>query len=873
MAVEDLGMKMTELLRYDIPPEVIRLWQTRESENLLPIQELAIKRHNLFGDGNLLIQAPTSSGKTFVGELAAIQTALRRKKVVYLVPLKALAEEKHLDFEQKYAPYGLQVIISTRDHRQFDAQLESGDFSIALVVYEKLSQVLVRRPERFTEVELVIADELELLSDPERGANVELLLTQILQSGCRLIGMSAVLGEADKLAGWMRAELVQHDRRPVELRYGVLHEGQFRYRTYNELSEGEERLADTDLDCSTWETLMENVAAFTALEEPCLIFVKAKHESRRGAELLARRLSLPAAERTIERLAHLESTHSRDTLMETLANGVAFHNADLSPEERRSVEEGFRQGEIKALVSTSTLATGMNLPAQNVFMTSEKWQYDSRFSLPWKTPILRSEYENMGGRAGRYGSGNAFGRSILIALTPFDRETFWRRYVEGERECIQPQLAESALEDHALRLVASHACRSEDALRAFFESTLTGQWRWSRTLTLDEVEFRIRSAVNLAVDVGMLARVGDQGLEATPFGLALTAKGTSIATGLQLAAWIRESETRYWSAIDLLLAMALSPDARGPYLSLTTREYDHADYPGRLKRLTLDEDLAADVPLNRLRNCDLMPFFEEVRAIKATLVMLEWIDQASLYDIEERFRVFSGQIFATADQLGWLIDATAAIATALGAQESFIKRLLSFAERVQWGVRDELLPIARLRLKDIDRNTLLALQAQRLDSLETLHAATEAQVARWAGTENARILKTWAQRELQRTAPGSDASPPPPVLIVDERHPGQVTLDGQIVRLQDKQYRLLRLLAETPGECVPYDRIYEAVWGDTVVEPNQMHFQKRKILDRVKKVLPARSRLLRTVPKRGFVLELAPEEVLLAAGAPSPTAA
>ena len=866
-------MKMTELLRYDIPPEVIRLWQARESDALLPIQELAIKRHSLFGNGNLLIQAPTSSGKTFVGEMAAIQTALRRKKVVYLVPLKALAEEKHLDFDEKYTPYGLKVIISTRDHRQFDAQLESGDFSIAIVVYEKLSQVLVRRPERFAEVELVIADELELLSDPERGANAELLLTQVLQSGCRVIGMSAVLGEADKLAGWMRADLVQHDRRPVELRYGVLHEGLFRYRTYNELSEGEERLADTDLECSAWETLMENVAVFAAREEPCLIFVKAKHESRRGAELLARRLSLPAAERTIERLTRLESTHSRDTLLETLANGAAFHNADLSPEERRIVEEGFRQGEIKALVSTSTLATGMNLPAHNVFMTSEKWQYDNRFGMPWKTPILRGEYENMGGRAGRYGSGKPFGRSILIALTPFDHETFWRRYVEGERECIQPQLAEGALEDHALRLVAARACHSEDTLRTFFENTLTGQWRWNATLTLEEVDFRVRAAVNRAIDAGMLARVGDHGLEATPLGLAVTAKGATIATGLQLAAWIRESETRHWSPTDLLLAMALTPDARGPYLSLSTREYDHADYPGRLKRLTLDEDLSANVPLNRLRNCDLMPFFEEVRAIKATLVMLEWMEQASLYDIEEKFRVFAGQIFATADQLGWLIDATATVATAFGAQESFVKRLLTFAERVQWGIHDALLPIARFRLKDVDRNMLLALQAHRLDSPETLHAAAESQVARWVGKANAQTLKAWAQREVQRAAPGPEAGPPVPALIVDERHPGQVVLDGQVVRLQDKQYRLLRVLAETPGECVPYDRIYEAVWGDTVVEPNQMHFQKRKILDRVKNVLPARTGLIRTIPKRGFVLELAPQEVMLAEGASSQTAA
>ncbi|MEA3364247.1 MAG: DEAD/DEAH box helicase [Candidatus Hydrogenedentes bacterium] len=866
-------MKMTELLRYDVPPEVIRLWQTQESEHLLPVQELAIKRHNLFGNGNLLIQAPTSSGKTFVGEMAAIQTALRRKKVIYLVPLKALAEEKYLDFNEKYTPYGLKVIISTRDHRHFDAQLESGDFSIAIVVYEKLSQVLVRRPERFTEVELVVADELELLSDPERGATVELLLTQVLQSGCRVLGMSAVLGEADKLAQWMQAELVQYDRRPVELRYGVLHQGVFRYRTYNEFSEDEERLVDAGLESSAWETLMENVGAFTAQEEPCLIFVKAKHESRRGAELLAQHLSLPASEHTIERLQDLESTHSRDKLLEILANGVAFHNADLSPEERRIVEEGFRRGEIKAMVSTSTLAIGLNLPAQNVFMTSEKWQYDTRFSMPWKTPILRSEYENMGGRAGRYGSGKAFGRSILIAPTPFDHETLWRRYVEGPRESVKPQLAEGNLEDHALRLVASRACTSEETLRTFFESTLTGQWLWNATLTLEEVEFRVRTAVNRAIDAGMLARVGDNRLEATPFGHAVTVKGITIATGLELAAWIRESETRHWSATDLLLAAALTPDARGPYLSLTAREYDHADYPSRLKRLTMDEDLGADVPLNRLRNCDLMPFFEEVRAIKETLVMLDWMEQAGLYDIEEKFRVFAGQIFATADQLGWLIDAIAAIAAAFGAQQQFIDRLLRYAERVQWGVGEHLLPLVHLHLKGMNRNTLLALEAHHIDTPESLLTASEAQIARWVGKANAKALKAWAQRELEHTSSSRPSPAPEPVLVVDERHPGQIMLDGQIVQLQDKQYRLLRVLAEAPGECVSYDRIYNAVWGEAVVESNQMHFQKRKVLDRVKRVAPGRSKIIRTVPKRGFVLELAPEEVLLGEAVSSQTAA
>jgi replicative superfamily II helicase len=62
-------MKMAELRRFDIPDEIIRLWEARESGELLPLQEMAVKRHNLFEGGNLLIQAPTSSGKTFIGQV------------------------------------------------------------------------------------------------------------------------------------------------------------------------------------------------------------------------------------------------------------------------------------------------------------------------------------------------------------------------------------------------------------------------------------------------------------------------------------------------------------------------------------------------------------------------------------------------------------------------------------------------------------------------------------------------------------------------------------------------------------------------------------------------------------------------------------
>ncbi len=859
-------MKMIDLIRYNIPADVVQLWRERESDVLLPLQEEAVKQHGLFEKGNLLIQAPTSSGKTFIGEMAAIQTALRRKKVVYVVPLKSLAEEKYLDFNEKYGRYGLRVIISTRDRREFDQDLERGDFSIAVVVYEKLSQLLVRRPERFEEVELVIADELELLSDPERGASVEVLLTRILRSTCRLIGLSAVIGRAGELAKWMDAELVFCNRRPSELRYGVLYEGEFKYRTYNECGEGSEAAVNVESG-STWEILTDNLCALVGGGESCLVFVKAKHESRQAAQSLAQNVDLAAANEAIKALRKLSPTRSRDCLIETLNNGVAFHNSDLSCAERRIVEKAFRDGEVMVMVSTSTLALGLNMPARNVFISSEKWRYDRRLGMPWKSPISHGEYENMGGRAGRYGSGHPFGRSILIASSPFEFETLWRRYVEGEREKIEPQICRDALEDHILELVASHTCITEEELLAFFESTLTGKWVWQELLTLEECEANVRLSVNSAVDLGMIVRGSNGGLNATPLGVATASKGIAISTAREMEYWIGESETRPWSDLDLILAAALSPDGRMLQVMLSAKEYEHGGYCDMLKRLTAAEDIGPNVPLNRIRNCNLMPFYEEVRAIKAALFLSEWIDFWTLADLEKKYCTMAGQIVSAADQIGWLVDATAAVGRALGANAEFLGRIRVLADRIQYGVREEALDLARLRAEPLSREEIMTLVSNNLYTPEAINGTSAHVLNKWLTSAQTKVLKVWAKKiqendgeEKHKQLDMLDAKP---VLIVDDRHPGQIILEDKTIQLQNKQYTLVRLLAACPGECVGYEEIYRAIWGEAIVEQNQMHFQKRMLLAAIKDAVAEPVDLVKTIPKRGFMLNLRPEQVML----------
>ena len=87
------GIPFDILRAYGIGDDITDIWKKSYGESLLPIQEKAIVKHNVLGGRNLIIFAPTSSGKTLVGEIVSVHYAMAKKRALYLVPMKALAEE------------------------------------------------------------------------------------------------------------------------------------------------------------------------------------------------------------------------------------------------------------------------------------------------------------------------------------------------------------------------------------------------------------------------------------------------------------------------------------------------------------------------------------------------------------------------------------------------------------------------------------------------------------------------------------------------------------------------------------------------------------------------------------------------------------
>ena len=201
-------------------PKLIKDHYTKFNQ-LTPIQEKAIN-NDLLNEKSLLICAPTASGKTLIATMAISKT-LGKGKSIYVVPLKALANEKHKEYKALLENTEHKVIMSTGDIDSESTYL--ANYDILILTSEKLDSILRHRVSWLAEIKTVIIDEIHLLNDHSRGPTLEIILTLLkLLIKPQIIGLSATIGNPQELADWLEAKLVQDDWRPVELKKGIFHE-------------------------------------------------------------------------------------------------------------------------------------------------------------------------------------------------------------------------------------------------------------------------------------------------------------------------------------------------------------------------------------------------------------------------------------------------------------------------------------------------------------------------------------------------------------------------------------------------------------------------------------------------------------------------
>lgn len=835
-------MRVDTLEAYNIAPDILAIWRETVGSELLPVQERAVKEFGLFGAGNLIVFSPTSSGKTFVGEMAAVKAARENTKVFYLVPQKALAEEKFQEFRQRYGKLGIKVVVSSRDHREYDEDIERRDFQIAVVVFEKMQALLVSRPQLMEVVGLVVVDELQLITDEVRGPTLELLLTKlrIARSRPRVLGLSAVLGKTQSLADWLSAKLLVETRRPIELRKGVLCKGTFKYLEHNSSAQGTEEFADYGSE-KRHDLVLGVAEELARRREQVLVFLPDRASTVTYARLLSDRVSLAAVDEAVEELREQEETHAREALFHVLSNSIAFHNSDLSPEERSIVERHFRSGAIRVLFSTSTLAMGLNLPVKNVVLDGKRWQYLKRYSRWSLEDISKSEYENMSGRAGRLAHTKDFGRSILVTSSPFEADVWLRHYVGSDFEDIVPTLKEAPLENHVVNLLASGLAGRRDDLAELLLSSFTGHVHWNQKMSRDAFLEALDRALELCVGGGLVRRDKEGELSVTDLGRACASKGLGVDTGIALAEWAREARSAALTDLEVLAVVSLSPAGRDVYVNMTNNERFQFDYRGELLRRAYEAG-ASDRPVfARLAEDQSSVEYEPAKALKKATFLADWIEERRTKDIERQYHVWAGALRRVGEEYAWLVEALSAITQACGWPDPRCREIELLSDRLIHGVREDAVPVAKLRVRGLGRVLVRRLVAAGLATPDAVRAAGE-EAVRKAVNHRGVFAALWAkltgeeqqakeparyptpELELLRVAEpiavyGASEPPvePPAQLIVDLRE-RRVTYRGRAIptkppnNLQRQPLLALAVLAERAGEVLTMAEVADGMF-------------------------------------------------------------
>ncbi|MEK6886752.1 MAG: DEAD/DEAH box helicase [Nanoarchaeota archaeon] len=218
-----------ESIKKEIHPFLYESIIKRGITELRPSQKKAIDAE-LLKRKNLLVVTPTSSGKTLIAELAALNSIFNHVgKAIYIAPLKSLATEKYRDFKKDYGDK-IKVALSIGDMDSVDARLHQQD--LIITTSEKLDSLIRHRVDWLKNVAVIIVDEIHLLNDPGRGPTLEVLITILKEvlKNVQIIALSATIGNPKELAEWLNAELVQDDWRPVKLHQGTYLDGKIEFK-------------------------------------------------------------------------------------------------------------------------------------------------------------------------------------------------------------------------------------------------------------------------------------------------------------------------------------------------------------------------------------------------------------------------------------------------------------------------------------------------------------------------------------------------------------------------------------------------------------------------------------------------------------------
>ncbi len=570
---------------------------------LFPPQEQVINKGLLEKKDHCFLNMATGSGKTFLAEIAIEAVLQSGYKVIYVTPLRALASQQQVMWEKRFSGYKVGVFTG-----------ETIQKSNTKNNYSK-SQLLVMTPERLDacmrnwrthwswipDVSLVVIDEFHIMGLPGRGPRLEGTITRLIRLNpfLRIIGLSATIPNDDELSAWLHGISFQSKWRQVPLEKRIV-----RFKS--------------------------------AKEKPAMLQQELNRCITSGGQSLV-----------------FCNSRSRVQILSNILkeNGIAAecHHAGLLQDVRKRIEDDFRSGKTKVLVSTSTLEMGLNLPARQVII------YDSfSYAENGFCPLPVWSFIQRAGRAGRPGLDSK--GEVVLFLSKWSGKS--DKYLNEECEPVDSQLTNSkSMQEQILIDVFAGFSRTRDELAHGFlpltfykhqheEANINGM---INKLVLSDLLLETQKEddnYTMVLKVGLLGR--------------LAVKLMFSPSTIKLISDFYSSFQRLYF-FDLLLIAAMSDDC-SPVLQAN---YEEMDMLCELVQSQPSSLLDLSVEKLKKKLSESYTTLRILAGIKMAAICLCLINDENLESIAVQFDVFESDILLLKDSIVRILMGVSTVVTAI----------------------------------------------------------------------------------------------------------------------------------------------------------------------------------------------------------------
>lgn len=373
-------------------------------------------------DKNVLVSAPTGSGKTLVADFGIFITRRRNLRSIYTTPIKALSNQKYRELVDRYSAENVGLLTGDNSINK--------DAPIVVMTTEVLRNMIYEDYQRTLDIGLVVMDEVHYLADRNRGVVWEEVLI-LLPKEIVIVALSATVSNAQEIGDWLSqirgtTEVIVEIDRPVPLEQFVVtkndviplfsHEGSSNlnkdliriHQAAQTRRTGKYNKRDHTSVVPSQDNVIKQLKSLQLL--PAIYFIFSRKQCDVAVEnLLSSRIKLnseaeaQACDKFIEQVVQALqgedwSLLGIDRWQAAVRRGFAAHHAGLLPVIKETTEKLFQNGLIKLVFATDTLALGINMPARSVVLDKlDKWNGETHELLS------AAEYTQITGRAGRRG--------------------------------------------------------------------------------------------------------------------------------------------------------------------------------------------------------------------------------------------------------------------------------------------------------------------------------------------------------------------------------------------------------------------------------------------------------------------------------------